>query len=81
MVAILIGILVVVLLFVVVLAASRRTPASDDGVADFRRHLSALSPEARRVVLDREREHREAGDDRVEARSDDDLDDEDDHGA
>ena len=55
MVPVLVGILVVVFLFVIVMAASRRTPASDDGVADFQRHLSALSPEARRVVLDRER--------------------------
>jgi len=55
MVPVLVGILVVVFLFVIVMAASRRTPASDDGVADFQRHLSALSPESRRVVLDRER--------------------------
>lgn len=55
MVPVLIGILAVVLLFVVVMTASRRTPVSDDGVADFQRHLNALSPEARRVVLDRER--------------------------
>ena len=55
MVPILVGILVVVLLFVVVMMASRRTPSSDDGVADFQRHLNALSPESRRVVLDRQR--------------------------
>ena len=65
MVPVLIGILIVVLLFVTVMAASRRTPSSDDGVADFQRHLNALSPEARRVVLDRQRmaEDVEEGDD------------------
>lgn len=51
--AILVGIIVVVVAVFVVLGARRRTPASDDGVAAFRRHLDALSPEARRSVIER----------------------------
>jgi len=43
----LVVIVIVIALVFVVLIASRRTPASNDGVDDFRRHLDALSPEAR----------------------------------
>ena len=39
---------------VAVYAAQRRRPARrEDGVASFQRHLDALSPEARRQVIDR----------------------------
>jgi hypothetical protein len=31
----------------------RRPPRREDGVASFQRHLDALSPEARRQVIDR----------------------------
>lgn len=53
MTAILVGIIVVVTAVFGVIAARRRTPSSDDGVAAFRRHLDALSPEARRSVIER----------------------------
>ena len=52
MVTVLVVILVVCLLVVVGVATTRRTPASDDRVADFRRHLDALSPEAHRAVVE-----------------------------
>ena len=39
------------LLYVTVLRS--RTQRRDDGVASFQRHLDALSPEARRQVIDR----------------------------
>jgi hypothetical protein len=35
------------------LATQRRPPRREDGVASFQRHLDALSPEARRQVIDR----------------------------
>ena len=34
-------------------AQRRRPPRREDGVASFQRHLDALSPEARRQVIDR----------------------------
>ena len=40
----------------VALVLSRRRPGSDPGLATFQRHISALSPEARRAVLDRARQ-------------------------
>lgn len=40
----------IVVLAVLVLALRRRR---GDGVAEFRRHIGALSPEARRPVVDR----------------------------
>jgi hypothetical protein len=36
-----------------VAAQRRRPPRREDGVASFQRHLDALSPEARRQVIDR----------------------------
>jgi hypothetical protein len=54
---------VVVAIVVLALAASRRRPSRDDGVADFRRHLGALSPEARRQVIDRVRKAEDGADD------------------
>jgi hypothetical protein len=38
---------------------SRRRPV--DGVASFRRHIDALSPEARREVIDRVQNARDTG--------------------
>jgi hypothetical protein len=52
-VAVLVAVLVLCLLVVIGVAASRRTPASDDSVDDFRRHLNALSPDARRAIIER----------------------------
>ncbi|MFZ9231991.1 MAG: hypothetical protein ACO25P_09255 [Ilumatobacteraceae bacterium] len=53
MVAVLVGVLVLCSLVMLGVAASRRTPASDDSVDDFRRHLNALSPDARRAIIER----------------------------
>ncbi len=49
--------LVVVLLVVVVMLGLRRRPRQDEGMQTFRRHIDALSPEARREVMDRTRRH------------------------
>jgi hypothetical protein len=49
--------LVVVLLVVVVMLGLRRRPRQDEGMQTFRRHIDALSPEARREVMDRARRH------------------------
>jgi hypothetical protein len=51
-VGLLLGVLVasaVILLFMMFL---RRSPVSDDGIAEFKRHLNALSPEARRPIVE-----------------------------
>ncbi len=53
MTVVLVGIVIVCVAIFVALAVARRTPSSDDGVASFRKHLDALSPEARRQVIDR----------------------------
>ncbi|MEN9804146.1 MAG: hypothetical protein RIS41_993 [Actinomycetota bacterium] len=53
MTVVLVGIVVVCVGIFLALAIARRTPSSDDGVASFRKHLDALSPEARRQVIDR----------------------------
>ena len=52
MVTVLIVILIICLVAVIAVAATRRTPASDDRVDDFRRHLDALSPDSRRPVIE-----------------------------
>lgn len=57
MTAILVGVVVVCAGIVIALFVARRTPSSDDGVASFRKHLDALSPEARRQVIDRMTDH------------------------
>lgn len=49
--------LVVVLLVVLVMLGLRRRPRQDEGMQTFRRHIDALSPEARREVMDRARRH------------------------
>ncbi|MDA0371047.1 MAG: hypothetical protein O3C62_02030 [Actinomycetota bacterium] len=53
MTVVLVGVVAVCLAIFLALAIARRTPSSDDGVASFRKHLDALSPEARRQVIDR----------------------------
>jgi len=54
--------IVIALLVVAALALliTRRRPP-DDGVASFRRHIDALSPQARREVIDRVQNARETG--------------------
>lgn len=52
MIWVLIAIVVVVLAVLVVVL---RRPRQEPGVASFRRHIDALSPEARREVMDRHR--------------------------
>jgi hypothetical protein len=54
-------IVIVVLLAAVAVLALRRRPRQDDGLRSFRRHIDALSPEARREVQDRARRHDGAG--------------------
>jgi hypothetical protein len=49
---ILVAIVVVVLAVLVIVM---RKPRQEPGVASFRRHIDALSPEARREVMDRVR--------------------------
>jgi hypothetical protein len=49
--AVVVAIAIVVGLYVAV--QRRRPPRREDGVASFQRHLDALSPEARRQVIDR----------------------------
>lgn len=51
-VAILAGVVVASILVVLATTVLRRSPMSDDGVADFKRHLDALSPEARRPIAE-----------------------------
>ncbi|HRE03356.1 MAG TPA: hypothetical protein PLV68_18820 [Ilumatobacteraceae bacterium] len=58
MILIIVGVLVLGALIVMVVNR-RRTPT--DGVASFRRHIDALSPEARREVIDRVQNARESG--------------------
>lgn len=52
MIWVLVAIVVVV---VAVLVLVLRRPRQEPGVASFRRHIDALSPEARREVMDRVR--------------------------
>jgi hypothetical protein len=46
---------VIVVVIVAVLFVVTRRPRHEPGVASFRRHIDALSPEARREVMDRVR--------------------------
>ncbi|MEX0847211.1 MAG: hypothetical protein WD023_05475 [Ilumatobacteraceae bacterium] len=57
----LVTIVVVVALVVglVIIIGMRRRPRQDEGMQNFRRHIDALSPEARREVHDRARRHDE----------------------
>ena len=60
-----VAVIIIVVVSVVVFGAlafvriSRRRPV--DGVASFRRHIDALSPEARREVIDRVQNARDSG--------------------
>jgi hypothetical protein len=49
----------VVMLVVIGLLAFSRRPRQDAGLTSFRRHIDALSPEARREVVDRVRPSQE----------------------
>ena len=58
--------LVVIAVAIVLVAAgawalARGRHDADDGVTSFRRHIDALSPEARREVIDRVKNARETG--------------------
>ena len=50
-------VLIVVLVGAVLFLALRRGPRQEDGLTSFRRHIDALSPEARREVQERARRH------------------------
>jgi hypothetical protein len=52
MVYVLLGVVVICVVVFAALATSRRTPSSNDSVAEFQRHLNALSPEARRHTVE-----------------------------
>jgi hypothetical protein len=52
MVYVLLAVVAICVVVFAVLATSRRTPSSNDSVADFQRHLNALSPEARRNTVE-----------------------------
>ena len=52
MVYVLLGVVAICVVVFAALATSRRTPASNDSVAEFQRHLHALSPEARRHTVE-----------------------------
>lgn len=52
-----------VLLIVIGLIAFSRRPRQDAGLTSFRRHIDALSPEARREVMDRVRPYPQTDDD------------------
>ena len=51
----------VALLLVIGLIAYTRRPRQDAGLTSFRRHIDALSPEARREVIDRVQNARDSG--------------------
>jgi len=53
------GIVIVVLLVIVF---AQRRPRQESGVVSFRRHIDALSPEARREVMDRVRPQQDGTD-------------------
>lgn len=54
MIGVIIGVAVVIVVALVALL-SRRGPRHEPGVVSFRKHIDALSPEARREVMDRVR--------------------------
>jgi preprotein translocase subunit SecG len=55
---VIIVVVIVLVVLAVVLVVFRR-PRQDEGMSSFRRHIDALSPEARREVQDRARRHDE----------------------
>jgi uncharacterized membrane protein len=52
-------VIVALVVLLVVIIGMRRRPRQDEGMQNFRRHIDALSPEARREVHDRARRHEE----------------------
>jgi hypothetical protein len=56
---VLVTVIVALVVLVVVIIGMRRRPRQDEGMQNFRRHIDALSPEARREVHDRARRHEE----------------------
>jgi hypothetical protein len=50
-----VAVVAIVLLAVIGLIVYQRRPRQDAGLTSFRRHIDALSPEARREVMDRVR--------------------------
>lgn len=60
-VAILLGILGVGVAVVLATIFLRRSQGSDDGIADFKRHLDALSPEARRPIVEAMKKNEDQG--------------------
>jgi hypothetical protein len=52
----------VALVGLVVWLVANRPPRQDEGMQSFRRHIDALSPEARRDVMDRARRHEQERD-------------------
>lgn len=59
MTAVLVIVLAVVLIGAAGYLAVRSRPRQDEGISTFRRHIDALSPEARREVHERARRHEE----------------------
>jgi hypothetical protein len=57
--AVVIVIMIIAIVAVAVTLVVRSRPSKDDGMTSFRRHIDALSPEARREVHDRVRRHEE----------------------
>lgn len=55
----LVTVIVALVVLLVVIIGMRRRPRQDEGMQNFRRHIDALSPEARREVHDRARRHEE----------------------
>ena len=58
-VVVLVVVVVLIAVLVAIRVSGRRRPV--DGVASFRRHIDALSPEARREVIDRVQNARDSG--------------------
>jgi LPXTG-motif cell wall-anchored protein len=56
-IAVIVGVLIGAAVFVVL----RRKREEQDGVQSFRRHIDALSPEARREVIERVQHARDTG--------------------
>ena len=63
-VAVVVGLVVGVVVAVVLLVVARR-PRQDAGVSRFQRHIDALSPEARREVIDRVQKTRDRDEDQA----------------
>ena len=63
MIWLVLGVVAVALVLIVVVASRRRTP---DGVVTFQRQIDALSPEARRPVVQRLEDVTKRGDTQIE---------------